>query len=65
MKHDPLYEGPRVSQVLLDFPILAEIIEDMMLSRYHLTSDDERWSEDALAFLSCALSGTLESLLNV
>jgi hypothetical protein len=36
-----------------------------MLPRYHLTSDDERWSEDALGFLSCALSGTLESLMNV
>ena len=54
-----------MSQVLLDLPILAEIIEEMMLSRYHLTSDDESWSKDALDFLSCTLSGSLESLMNV
>ena len=65
LKHDPLHESPRMSEILLDYPILAEIIEEMMLSRYHLTSDDESWSEDALSFLSCALSGSLENLMNV
>jgi hypothetical protein len=60
LKYDDLYESPKVSQVLLDFPILAEIIEEMMLS-----SDDERWSKDALDFLSCTLLGSLESLMNV
>lgn len=54
-----------MSQVLLDLPILAEIIEEMMLSRCHFTSDDESWSKDALDFLSCTLSGSLESLMNV
>jgi hypothetical protein len=54
-----------MSQVLLDLPILAEIIEEMMLSRYHLISDDESWSKDALDFLSCTLSGSLESLMSV
>ena len=54
-----------MSQALLDFPILAELIEDMMLSRYHLVSDDEKWSEDALSFLSCTLSGSLETLVKV
>ena len=65
LKYDNLYESPKVSQVLLDFPILAEIIEEMMLSRYHLTSDDERWSKEALDFLSCTLEGSFESLMNV
>ena len=65
LQHDHLYESSKVSQVLLDFPVIAELIEEMMLSRYHLTSDDEKWSEDALSFLSCALSGSLESLMNV
>ena len=55
----------RTSHVMLDFPILVELIEEMMLSRYHFTSDDERWSKDILSFLSCALSGSLESLMNV
>ncbi|RFU32105.1 hypothetical protein B7463_g4226, partial [Scytalidium lignicola] len=62
--HDHLYEGSKTSQVLLDFPILAELIEEMILTRYHLTPDDEKWSEDALSFLSCTLSGSLESLVN-
>ncbi len=52
-------------QILLDFPILAEIAEDMMLSRYHLTSKDEKLSEDALSFLSCTLLGSLETLMKV
>ena len=65
LQHDHLHESSKVSQVLLDFPIIAELIEEMMLSRYHLTSGDEQWSEDAISFLSCALSGSLESLMNV
>ncbi|RDL36258.1 uncharacterized protein BP5553_06870 [Venustampulla echinocandica] len=63
VQHDHLHEGSKVSQVLLDFPILAELIEDMMLSRYHLTPNDIMWSEDALSFLSCTLSGSLETLM--
>jgi len=65
LQHNHLHEGSKVSQVLLDFPILAELVEDMMLSRYHLTSDDEKWSKDALSFLSCTLSGSLETLMKV
>jgi hypothetical protein len=65
LQHDHLHESSRVSQVLLDLPIIAELIEDIMLSRYHLTSEDEQWSEVALSFLSCALSGSLESVMNV
>lgn len=49
----------------MDFPVIAEIMEEMMLSRFHLTCDDERWSGDALDFLSCTLSGSLETLRNV
>jgi hypothetical protein len=62
LQHDHLQENSKVSQVLLDFPVLAEIIEEMMLSRYHLVSEDQKWSEDALSFLSCTLSGSLETL---
>ena len=65
LKYDALYESPKISQVLLDFPILAEIIEEMMLSRYHLTPDDENWSRDAIDFISCTLEGSFESLMNV
>jgi hypothetical protein len=65
IKHDPLHESPRTSQAILDFPIFAEIIEEMMLSRYHLESADDRFSKDARSFLSCTLSGSLESLMNV
>ncbi len=65
LKYNDLYESPKVSQVLLDFPILAEIIEEMMLSSYHLLSDEERWSKDALDFLSCSVEGSFESLMNV
>ncbi len=65
IQRDYLYEGSKAPQVLLDFPILTEVIEDMMLSRYHLTSNDEKLSEDALDFLSCTLSGSLETLIKV
>ena len=65
LKYNDLYESPKVSQVLLDFPILAEIIEEMMLSSSHLNSGDERWSKDALDFLSCTVEGSFESLINV
>ncbi|CZT52252.1 uncharacterized protein RSE6_13541 [Rhynchosporium secalis] len=64
LKYDSLQESPKVSQVLLDFPILAEMIEEMMLSRYHLTPDDDKWSWDAVDFLSCTLEGSIESLMN-
>jgi hypothetical protein len=65
LQHDPLDNSAITSEILLDFPILAEAIEEMMLSRYHDTSEDERWSEDARNFLSCTLSGSLTSLMKV
>ena len=65
LKYNDLYESPKVLQVLLDFPILAEIIEEMMLSSSHLNSGDERWSKDALNFLSYTVEGSFESLINV
>lgn len=65
LQNDHLHENSRISRVLLDFPILVELIEEMMFSRYHLISDNEKWSEDALDFHSCALSGSLETLMNV
>jgi hypothetical protein len=54
-----------VCRLLLHYPLLAEIIEEMILSSYHLASDDDRRSEEALSFLSCTFSGSLESLMNV
>lgn len=65
IKYDLLHESLRTSQAILDYPIFAEIIEEMMLSRYHLASDDDRLSEDARSFLSCTLSGSMERLMNV
>lgn len=65
LRHDHLHESPRVSQILLDCPIIVDMIEEMMLSRLHLAPDDEKWFADAQDFLSCALSGSLETLMNV
>ena len=65
IRHDPLHHSTITSEILLDFPILAEAIEEMMLSRYNDTSEGERWSEDARNFLSCTLSGSLKSLMKV
>jgi hypothetical protein len=58
-------ENPRVSQALLEMPVLAEMIEIMILSRYHHTSDDQRWSKELLSFLGCSISGSLQSLMDV
>jgi hypothetical protein len=57
-------ESAKLSHALLDLPYLAEIVEEMLLPRYHL-GDDESWSKDALEFFSCCLSGSIETLLNV
>jgi hypothetical protein len=65
LQQDSLHENLKVSQVLLDFPIVAELIEEMMLSRCHLISDNENWSENALDFLLCTLTGSLEALRKV
>ena len=56
---------PKLSHALLDFPFLAGIAEEMMLPRYHLTSDDEAWSREALSFLSYSLSYSIETLMKV
>lgn len=55
----------RVAQALLEMPLVAEMIEGMILSRYHHTSDDQRWSKEVLSFLGCSISGSLQSLMNV
>ncbi|TGO07233.1 hypothetical protein BTUL_0306g00120 [Botrytis tulipae] len=47
----------------LDLPFLAEIVEDMMLPRYHLIEEKDAWSDEALQFLSCCISGSIESML--
>ena len=60
------YQEPqRTNNVLLDFPIFQELVEEVMLSRYHLVYSQNRWSSDALQFLSCTSSGSLGSLMNV
>lgn len=61
----PATDDPGRSEILLDFPILAEAIEEMMLSRHRPASGDDRWSEDAKNFLSCSLSGSLKNLMKV
>lgn len=58
-------EDLNVMQAVLDTPLLAEMTEEMMLPRYHLEEDDEAWSQDALDFLECAISGSIKSLSNV
>ncbi|KFY03198.1 hypothetical protein V490_00250, partial [Pseudogymnoascus sp. VKM F-3557] len=55
-------ENPRFAPALLEMPVLEEIIEAMTLPRYHHTSDDQRWSKEALSFLSCSISGSLQNL---
>lgn len=54
----------KTSHALLDVPFLADIVEEMLLPRYHLQGD-ESWSENALEFLSCCMSGSIETLLKV
>jgi hypothetical protein len=44
---------------------MADVVQEMMLPRYHLKDSDESWSPDALDFLSCCLSGSIESLVAV
>jgi len=51
--------------VLLDFPLLAEVIEEMMLPQYHLISNNKAWSQEALSFLSCSLLDLVETLMKV
>ncbi|CZS92442.1 uncharacterized protein RAG0_02970 [Rhynchosporium agropyri] len=53
------------TDVILDFPIFAELFEEMILSSYHLVCSRNKWSAEALRFLSCTLSGSLGSLRNV
>ena len=65
IRHESSSHSTGTSEALLDFPILAEAIEEMMLSRYDDSSDDKRWSEDARNFLSCTLSGTLKNIMKV
>jgi len=54
-----------LSHAILDLPYLAEILEEMILPRYHIKSDEGAWSGEILDFLSCSLSGSVESLVNV
>ena len=58
-------ENPRLTHGLLDLPFLAETVEEMVLPRYHLEEVNEAWSREALEFLLCSLSGSVESLVNV
>ncbi|KFY30281.1 hypothetical protein V494_08198 [Pseudogymnoascus sp. VKM F-4513 (FW-928)] len=58
-------ENPRFAPALLEMPVLEEMIEAMTLPRYHHTSDDQRWSEETLSFLSCSISGSLQNLNDI
>jgi hypothetical protein len=53
------------SEVLLDIPVLAEIIEEIILPQYYFNSDREGWSKKAFDFLSCLLSGSIQSIINI
>ncbi|KFY52543.1 hypothetical protein V496_08367 [Pseudogymnoascus sp. VKM F-4515 (FW-2607)] len=55
-------ENPRFAPALLEMPVLEEMIEAMTLPRYHHTSDDQRWSNETLSFLSCSILGSLQNL---
>jgi hypothetical protein len=57
-------ESLRLAHALLDLPYMAEIVEEMLLLRYR-PDDDEALSKDALDFVSCCLSGSIESLMKV
>ena len=52
VRQAPTSNNTESSEILLDFPILAEAIEQMILSRYHLAPEKEMWSVDAKNFLS-------------
>lgn len=43
---------------------MAEIMKEMLLLRYRL-DDVETWSNDALGFVSCRLTESIESLMKV
>ena len=55
----------RQSHAILDLPCMADMVQEMMLPRYHLKDSDESWSRDALDFLTCCLSGSIRSLVAV
>ncbi|KFY17984.1 hypothetical protein V492_00234 [Pseudogymnoascus sp. VKM F-4246] len=57
-------ENPMFAPVLLELPVLEEIIGAMIISRYH-TSADQGCSKEALSFLSWSRSGSLQNLLDV
>jgi len=57
-------ESLRLTHALLDLPYMAEIVEEMLLLRCRL-DDDKVWSKDTLDFVSCCLSGSIESLMKV
>jgi hypothetical protein len=59
------HRDSKLSNALLDFPLLVEVAEEMMLPRYHLTSGNDAFSGEALDFLSSSLSDSVEALMKV
>jgi hypothetical protein len=55
-------ESLRLKHALLDLPCIAEIVEEILLLRCNI-DDNLAWSKDALDFVSCCLSGSIESLI--
>ncbi|RDL30196.1 uncharacterized protein BP5553_10474 [Venustampulla echinocandica] len=50
------------SHAILGMPYVAEIVGEMLLSRYPITNDGG-WSENALKFEACCLSGSIASIM--
>jgi hypothetical protein len=65
IEYNALQESSRMLQILLNFLILAEIIKDIMLSCYHLRSDNKRSFKVALDFLFCTITRSLDTLMNI
>ncbi|CZT07747.1 uncharacterized protein RCO7_11237 [Rhynchosporium graminicola] len=52
-------ESTRFAHALLDLPFIAQIVEEMLLLRY----EQEEWPESVMDFLSCCLTGSIQSLM--
>ncbi len=50
-----------LAHALFDLPYMAKIVEEMLLLRFK----NEAWPADALDFVSCCLSGSVQSLMRV
>ena len=54
-------ESCRFAHALLDLPFMAKIVEEMLLLRY----EEDVWPEKVIDFVSCCLTGSIQSLMRV